>query len=60
MIESIIFRNPPSTDPSRPLETFEGEPMLRWRDDGKLDMGIEGVWERRAPGFVKSEEDYWK
>lgn len=34
---------------------YEGEPIVTWKDDGKLDMGIEGVWARRAPGVT----DYW-
>ncbi|KAK4705113.1 apoptosis-inducing factor 2, partial [Phenoliferia sp. Uapishka_3] len=48
--ESIIFINPPSSDPKDPLNTFVGEPTVTWKDDGREDMGIEGVWERRAPG----------
>ncbi|SCZ99615.1 BZ3500_MvSof-1268-A1-R1_Chr3-1g06154 [Microbotryum saponariae] len=57
--ESVIFRNPPSTNPEDVLGSFEGDPVIMVKDDGKKDMGIEGVWERRAPGLVKSQDDYW-
>ncbi|SCV74527.1 BQ2448_7556 [Microbotryum intermedium] len=57
--ESVIFRNPPSTNPDDVLGSFEGDPVIMMKDDGKKDMGIEGVWERRAPGLVKEEKDYW-
>ena len=50
--ESIIFRNPPSSDPKNPTSTFVGEPQVTWKDDGREDMGIEGVWARRAPGVT--------
>lgn len=56
--QSIVFRNPPSSDPARPLETFVGEPIT-FAKGGSLDMNIDSVWERRAPGLVKSDEDYW-
>lgn len=50
VVESVVFRNPaPGAD----------EPWIKHRDDGKLDMGVEGVWERRAPGLVQTETDYW-
>ncbi|GAA5870513.1 hypothetical protein JCM1840_004787 [Sporobolomyces johnsonii] len=56
--ESIIFRDPPSRrTPSGEVE-WEGEPEVMWKDDGKEDMGIEGVWERRVPGFVQGDESY--
>ncbi|KDE07188.1 hypothetical protein MVLG_02588 [Microbotryum lychnidis-dioicae p1A1 Lamole] len=57
--ESVIFRNPPSTNPEDVLGSFEGDPVIVVKDDGKKDMGIEGVWQKRAPGLVKSQEDYW-
>jgi hypothetical protein len=38
--ESIIFRDP---------ATASEEPGVTWKDDGREDMGIEGVWARRAP-----------
>ncbi|KAJ8291484.1 Fe-regulated protein 8 [Rhodotorula toruloides] len=52
--ESVIFRNPPQS----PAGEWEGEPTVLWKDDGREDMGIRGVWERRLPGFAKREEDY--
>ncbi|GEM11249.1 amid-like NADH oxidoreductase [Rhodotorula toruloides] len=47
--ESVIFRNPPDVG---------GEPTMIWKDDGREDMGIRGVWERRLPGFAKRDKDY--
>ncbi|BGP35690.1 hypothetical protein JCM10296v2_007542 [Rhodotorula toruloides] len=52
--ESVIFRNPPQSAAG----DREGEPTVLWKDDGREDMGIRGVWERRLPGFAKREEDY--
>ncbi|KAL7411771.1 hypothetical protein BDY24DRAFT_435652 [Mrakia frigida] len=49
-VPSIIFKNPPSSDRSNVTGSFIGEPNFFWKDDGKEDMGIEGVWGRRAPG----------
>ncbi|KAM0748243.1 FAD/NAD(P)-binding domain-containing protein [Meredithblackwellia eburnea MCA 4105] len=48
LIESIIFRNPPSSSLTDPLNTFVGEPVVTFKDDGHEDMNIEGVWKRRA------------
>lgn len=50
--ESIVFRNPPSTDPKDPLNTFVGEPTVMWKDDGAEDMNFRNVWARRAPGVT--------
>ncbi|KAI5480644.1 hypothetical protein MNV49_007571 [Pseudohyphozyma bogoriensis] len=50
--ESIIFRNPKSSSRDDPTGTFIGEPTFFMKDDGKEDMGIEGVWARRAPGVT--------
>ncbi|KAL8278110.1 hypothetical protein RQP46_009434 [Phenoliferia psychrophenolica] len=52
LAESIIFRNPPSADSQDPVTTFIGEPSVTWKTDGEEDMGIEGVWARRAPGIT--------
>ncbi|BGP03802.1 hypothetical protein JCM10021v2_007550 [Rhodotorula toruloides] len=52
--ESVIFRNPPQSASGE----WDGEPVVLWKDDGREDMGIRGVWERRLPGFAKREEDY--
>lgn len=49
--ESVIFRNPDLAS----QDEKAAEPMKIWKDDGKLDMGIEGVWARRAPGVT----DFW-
>merc|ERR1711939_229055 len=39
--KSVIFRNPlPGSD----------EPVIIPKDDGKLDMGIDAVWDRRGGG----------
>ena len=40
--KSVVFRNPP-----------EGttEPVIMDKDDGTLDMGIQGVWKRRGGGL---------
>ncbi len=43
-----MIRNPPRDGAG----AFVGEPTLFWKEpDGKVDMGIEGVWGRRAPGL---------
>ena len=40
--KSVIFRNPAA----------EGaEPGITMKDDGTLDMGIQGVWKRRGGGL---------
>ena len=37
--KSVIFRNPlPGGD----------EPVIKHKDDGRFDMGIDGVWARRG------------
>ncbi|ETS85423.1 hypothetical protein PFICI_03448 [Pestalotiopsis fici W106-1] len=41
LTKNLVFRNP------NPAEG-QTEPMIKHRDDGKRDMGIEGVWERRG------------
>ncbi|KAI0913418.1 hypothetical protein F4823DRAFT_577204 [Ustulina deusta] len=48
--KNLIFRNP---DPSK----GETEPWVIPRDDGKRDMGIDGVWTRRGVA-AKSEAEY--
>ncbi|GAA5834308.1 hypothetical protein JCM11251_007954 [Rhodosporidiobolus azoricus] len=55
IVESIIFRNPPSHTTDDGEVVWDGEPEYFWKDDGKLDMGIEGVWERRLPGFINGD-----
>jgi apoptosis-inducing factor 2 len=40
--KSVIFRNPVAEG---------GEPMIMWKDDGRLDMGIDDVWKRRGGGL---------
>ncbi|GAA5912987.1 hypothetical protein JCM6882_008890 [Rhodosporidiobolus microsporus] len=56
VVESIIFRNSKSrVDASTGQEVWDGEPEFFWKDDGKLDMGIDGVWERRLPGFINGD-----
>ena len=40
--KSVVFGNP---------ETEGGEPMVKYKDDGRLDMGIDGVWKRRGGGL---------
>ncbi|GAA5987008.1 hypothetical protein JCM11641_004417 [Rhodosporidiobolus odoratus] len=53
VVESIIFRNPASHVDAQTGEVcWDGEPEFFWKDDGREDMGIESVWERRVPGFV--------
>ncbi|KAJ9098448.1 hypothetical protein QFC20_005968 [Naganishia adeliensis] len=48
LTQNVIFRNP--IEPG-------GEPMIKMRDDGQEDMGIEGVWTRR--GFqIKDMAEY--
>ncbi|KAF4548137.1 Pyridine nucleotide-disulfide oxidoreductase-like protein 7 [Elsinoe fawcettii] len=42
LTKSVVFRNPPSESE---------EPYIWHRDDGHLDMGINGVWERRGGGI---------
>ncbi|BGP20348.1 hypothetical protein JCM10213_001598 [Rhodosporidiobolus nylandii] len=53
--ESVIFRNPPSSLSATGEVAWEGEPEIVWKDDGVEDMGIEGVWDRRLPGFVNGD-----
>jgi len=46
--ESVVIRNPPRDDAG----AFVGEPTLFWKEPtGTVDMGIEGVWARRATGL---------
>ncbi|KAM0787304.1 hypothetical protein ACM66B_007080 [Microbotryomycetes sp. NB124-2] len=56
-VESVVFRNPPK-DPK--TGEYAGEPFVWNRDDGKKDMGIEGVWARRAGKQPQSDEGYWE
>lgn len=50
--ESVVIRNPPR-DASG---AYVGEPTLFWKEPtGREDMGIEGVWERRAPGLAPGD-----
>ncbi|GAA5924966.1 hypothetical protein JCM1841_005381 [Sporobolomyces salmonicolor] len=56
--ESVIFRNPSSRHTASGDVEWEGEPEVVWKDDGREDMGIEGVWERRVPGFVQGVDSY--
>ncbi|KAF2224637.1 hypothetical protein BDZ85DRAFT_194937 [Elsinoe ampelina] len=42
LIKSVVFRNPASESE---------EPYIWHRDDGRLDMGIQGVWDRRGGGI---------
>ena len=39
--KSVVFSNP---------AVGSSEPMIKNKDDGRLDMGIEGVWSRRGGG----------
>ncbi|KAI0425396.1 hypothetical protein F5Y09DRAFT_346760 [Xylaria sp. FL1042] len=50
LTKNLIFRNP---DTSK----GETEPTIVPRDDGKRDMGIDGVWNRRGVP-VKSDAEY--
>ncbi|KAI0403877.1 FAD/NAD(P)-binding domain-containing protein [Xylaria palmicola] len=50
LTKNLIFRNP---DTSK----GETEPTIVHRDDGRADMGIDGVWNRRGV-TAKSEADY--
>lgn len=34
-VDSVIFRNPPSTDPKDVTGSFVGEPSWHWKEDGK-------------------------
>lgn len=46
--ESVVIRNPPRDESG----AYVGEPTLFWKEpDGRVDLGIEGVWGRRAPGL---------
>ncbi|GAA5842837.1 hypothetical protein JCM9279_003999 [Rhodotorula babjevae] len=59
VVDSVVFRNPPSSGvDERGEPRWDGEPVIMWRDDGVEDMGIEGVWERRVPGFVTGPQSY--
>ncbi|BGP51958.1 hypothetical protein JCM10450v2_007918 [Rhodotorula kratochvilovae] len=59
VVESVVFRNPRAEGVDEKGEPrWMGEPEVIWRDDGREDMGIEGVWERRVPGFVTGPESY--
>ncbi|GAA6003325.1 NAD(P)/FAD-dependent oxidoreductase [Rhodotorula paludigena] len=59
VVESIIFRNPRSDGVDEQGEPrWVGEPEVMWKDDGKEDMGIEGVWARRLPGLKATAEMY--
>ncbi|GAA6052818.1 hypothetical protein JCM3770_006267 [Rhodotorula araucariae] len=60
VVESVVFRNPRAegVDSESGEPRWAGDPEIVWRDDGREDMGIEGVWERRVPGFVTSHESY--
>ncbi|KAI1129991.1 FAD/NAD(P)-binding domain-containing protein [Nemania abortiva] len=48
LTKNLVFANP---DPG------ETEPWIKHRDDGKADMGIDGVWGRRGVA-VKSDAEY--
>ncbi|GAA5940125.1 hypothetical protein JCM3775_007270 [Rhodotorula graminis] len=59
VVDSVVFRNPPSSGvDERGEPRWDGEPHVTWRDDGAEDMGIEGVWARRVPGFVTGPHSY--
>ncbi|GAA5859284.1 hypothetical protein JCM8547_008952 [Rhodosporidiobolus lusitaniae] len=62
IVESLIFRNPATPPILNPATNNldwpeDAQPEFFWKDDGKLDMGIDGVWERRVPGFVGGVEE---
>ncbi|KAI8938462.1 hypothetical protein NX059_004355 [Plenodomus lindquistii] len=42
--KSVIFRNPKDGE----------EPMIMPKDDGKFDMGIDGVWKRRGADITQA------
>ncbi|KAJ8104618.1 hypothetical protein ONZ43_g7765 [Nemania bipapillata] len=50
LTKNLVFANPDTAD-------GETEPWIKHRDDGKADMGIDGVWGRRGVP-VKSENEY--
>ncbi|GAA6006716.1 hypothetical protein JCM11491_003154 [Sporobolomyces phaffii] len=52
--ESIIFQNPARSDTGE----WEGEPNVTWKDDGREDMAIESVWERRLGKKERTEAEY--
>ncbi|GAA5962740.1 hypothetical protein JCM3765_006187 [Sporobolomyces pararoseus] len=54
--ESIIFRNPANQNSES--GEWEGEPQIVWKDDGREDMGIEDVWDRRLGKRPRGERDY--
>ncbi|KAF3039161.1 hypothetical protein E8E12_004571 [Didymella heteroderae] len=47
--KSVIFRNP-REDGSE----GSGEPVIMHKDDGKFDMGIDGVWARRGADITQA------
>ncbi|KAL7425019.1 hypothetical protein Q5752_000706 [Cryptotrichosporon argae] len=44
LANNVVFRDPTAEDP---------EPMIKWKEDGQPDMGIEGVWARRGVTAIK-------
>ncbi|KAI0203277.1 hypothetical protein F4808DRAFT_418000 [Astrocystis sublimbata] len=48
--KNLLFRNPD-------IANGETEPMIVHRDDGKADMGIDGVWGRRGV-TINNESEY--
>ncbi|KAK2067303.1 hypothetical protein P8C59_001056 [Phyllachora maydis] len=53
LVKNLIFANPDTKNGAT-------EPFLKWRDDGRQDMGIEDVWKRReeapAPVALQSND----
>ncbi|EMR69429.1 putative amid-like nadh protein [Eutypa lata UCREL1] len=50
LTKNVIFKNPDKA-------SGETEPKVVHKDDGKADMGIDGIWERRGI-TVKSPDEY--
>ncbi|KAK4053980.1 hypothetical protein OIO90_003625 [Microbotryomycetes sp. JL221] len=56
-VESVVFRNPKQ---DKQTGEWQGDPFVWMRDDGKKDMGIEGVWARRAGKTPTNDEGFWE
>ncbi|GAA5984009.1 hypothetical protein JCM5350_004990 [Sporobolomyces pararoseus] len=54
--ESVIFRNPAKQ--TSETGEWEGEPQIVWKDDGREDMGIEDVWDRRLGKRSREGREY--